>query len=76
MFNNQLRCKIPVYATYHAFPLRLSLSLSLSLVLYYCERAGAAGPITIQLKAQKEKKLYSLYDSPPSPPPTSPHKVP
>lgn len=34
----------------------------LSLVLHYCERAGAAGPITIQLKAQK---LYSL-DAPSS----------
>lgn len=35
------------------FLLRQPVSLSLSLVLYYCEGAGAAGPITIQLKAQK-----------------------
>lgn len=33
--------------------------ISFFLVMYFCGRAGAAGPITIQLKAQR-KKLYSL----------------
>lgn len=39
---------------------------SLSLVLYYCGRAGAAVPITIQLKAQREKN-FTPSMTPPSP---------